>query len=889
MTDKRRPTTGAVLPSRTALVGRVDELAFLKQQYDEVAAGAGGRLVFVSGEAGVGKTRLAREVGRSARRQGGALLEGSYFRDGTAPYGAWIDALRASLATLPPERLETPGVSGAVVAQLWPELSDRAGSRAETPVSAEAQRRRLFDGVVALLREIARTGPLVLIINDLQWAPELALLTHLARHVNEISALVIATYRDDELREQPNLVREWNELNRARLASDLKLHPLSETDVRALTAQYVGAAPAAQLCGVLHRRTRGNPFFLEEVLRSLAESGALSGGQVGVSALDPSAIPIPESMSAVILERVARLGDDARTLLTQAAVLGQQFGFRTLCGVLERPEEEVLPTVERAIAARLLEDRSVIGEERLGFVDDQVQETLYCGLTAPRRRRIHLRIAQALERENERRQDSQVEELAYHFLQANEAASALEYTLGAGNRAYRLAAWERAAQHFATALRLLEALGDDSPRRIQVLDRLVYLDYLLGRPGLPTIEAALASYLSAGNKPKAARMHRLLGMAWGSGLAGAVSWKRAIDHLRAAVALLEDELDSAEKALCLSGLGCLSYIGALDFETAGALLDQALALAERLGDADQIAHACSHRAGVLAHQGKLDEAEAYAERSWKAALEGQSPYLLLFIPSYVLVSWPWLNDREWVSRWQKRYATSLRRFQLERFESTMAGFTSLVGVLSGEPEPPARSGPRPDVSAGEPGEAYPFWLYFAGAAAAIRGDEDQAQAYFSRAFAADGGAWCLALVAAAGYYGRFLLDSGDTMRAEPLLSQVVTLARQRGLVTQELSLLPLLVELHVRAARLDQAEPELARAQDLLRGSHSWRGLAAGVHRASGLLATARADWTGAEAACTAALEVERSVGFPYFEARTLAAWADMYLARRGPGDRERA
>jgi tetratricopeptide (TPR) repeat protein len=138
------------------------------------------------------------------------------------------------------------------------------------------------------------------------------------------------------------------------------------------------------------------------------------------------------------------------------------------------------------------------------------------------------------------------------------------------------------------------------------------------------------------------------------------------------------------------------------------------------------------------------------------------------------------------------------------------------------------------------------------------------------------------------YYGRFLLASGDTAKAEEVLSKGYALAHQKGSALQELNLLPLLCELHVHSEDLGQAEQDLERAQEILACPQPWRGLAAPVHLAEGILATARGNWPEAERAFGEALEVERTHGFLYHEARVMVAWGEMHLKRDAPGDRER-
>ena len=416
------------LPVRTPLVGRTNELSFLKDQFEAVAAGGEGRLLFVSGEPGVGKTRLVQELGSYVRQRGGVFLDGCYLRDGTAPYGPWVDTLRAALRGLRREDLvQAVGPYGAELAQIFPELTEELGPFAPTPtLPPEDRRRQLYDGISGLVSHLAQRAPLVLLLDDLQWAPGLSLLAHLARHLGQSRALIVGAYREQEFKEQPALVREWADLNRARLSIQIRLTSLTEEETGRLVAHYLGEGPATELREPVYRITRGNAFFIEEVLRSLAEQGIARPSASGWEVLDSARISLPESITLAIEERVVRLGQTAREVLLQAAVLGQEFGFPTLQAVTGLPEEHLAAEVERAVAARLLVDRSTPGEERYAFIDDQVQEVLYSSIPAPRRRRYHRRAGQALEALYADRLEAHVEELARHFSAGNDPEKAAD-------------------------------------------------------------------------------------------------------------------------------------------------------------------------------------------------------------------------------------------------------------------------------------------------------------------------------------------------------------------------------------------------------------------------------------------------------------------------------
>lgn len=272
---------------------------------------------------------------------------------------------------------------------------------------------------------LCRRVPLCLLLDDLQWAPGLDLLAHVARRLPESRALIVGTYRTQEFGERPALLQTWAELNRTRLATQLPLALLSEVETAELVAHFFGAQLAVRLREPVFRQTRGNAFFVEEVLRFLVEGGTVRLGAAGWELTGPAQVSLPESMKLAVAERVARLGESARETLVQAAVLGQEFSFPTLRAMTGRSEEQLVEEIERAVAARLLVDRSSPGEERYAFADDQVQEVLYEDISTPRRRRYHLRAGQGLETVYADDLAPHLEELSRHFCEGSDRAGAI--------------------------------------------------------------------------------------------------------------------------------------------------------------------------------------------------------------------------------------------------------------------------------------------------------------------------------------------------------------------------------------------------------------------------------------------------------------------------------
>ncbi|MBI3969570.1 MAG: AAA family ATPase [Chloroflexi bacterium] len=877
-----------LLPVRTAFVGRARELAFLKQQYDEIADGHGGRLVLIGGEPGVGKTRLALEAGHYARENGGRFLEGTHLRDGTAPYGAWVDALRKELGGHGKTDLAAlTEAYGTELARLWPQTESIGAQPAAEPTIPEDQRRRLFDAVVLLLERLARRQPLLLLLNDLQWDPSPALLSHVARRLAETRVLLVGTYREGEIREHAALRREWAELNRARLAAQVRLRPFDEAEVKQLIANLLGVEPAEQLRTPLYRQTRGNAFFLEEVVHSLVEVGAVQPQATGWKVLDPTRLVIPDSIRLVVEERVVRLGELGQEVLTQAAVLGQGLRFDALQRLSGRSEDELLAVLAQALGARLLIDRSVSGEERYGFAEDQVQEVLYDGLAAPWRRRLHLRAGQVLETLYTSKVEEHADELAHHFGLGNERDKALQYAQLAAERAFRLGSWERAAQHFEAVVTLA---GPDESRRLTALERLIEIDTLLARPGLRFVDEALALYAKLGERRRAARLHRAASIRWSSGAAGRVDWQRSQAHLEAAAALLELEPESPEKAYVSSGLTSNLLFSRLDLDAAVAQGRAAVACAEQLGDRGQTGYAGGFLSVALAWRGEIDEAKQVARRAWEEVRSGADhPYLTAAVAFLLGPVWPWLQDRSWVEWWLESCWQQLDRLHVERYNRPIAGFLALIAALRGEPDEAARWLRRCDEEASRHPTLWPYLDCFRGAALGLLGRSAEADHHLGASLAAGRGSYGrLFEVEGAIHYGRHLLRIGQTSPAAGIIEDARAIARAQESPVQELQLLVLRCSHALAVGQFGQAAQRLQQAQALSTRLGSAPGLRTCVLECEAKRHAAVQNWTEAERALEEAWLTERRHGFRLTEARLLLPWIETLLARNAAGDRER-
>ena len=434
------------------LAGRGEELAALSDHFSRARAGAR-ETVLMCGEPGVGKTRLTTELGRRAHADGAIVLYGRCDAEPLTPHQPFVEALQHYVDAAPIEDLAGQvAAAGGELRRIVPELERRL-PRAPQPVGGdpEGERFRLFEAVATLLVEASATAPLLLILDDLHWADNasLLLLRHVARDSRAASLLVLCSYRQTEVPSSHPLEEALADLVTERKFARRQLAGVDETGVAAMIAPHMGERDPIIPARRLHAHTGGNPFFVGEVLRSLADRDP----EEIERALRSDEFELPEGVRQVIEQRVARLGDEVRRALSIAAVVGPRFDLRVLERVSGQPLDELLEALERAMGARLVEESpDVVG--RFVFAHALIRDTLYRGLGAARRARLHQLIGEALEAPAAGAPRTPLADLAYHFSNAADAQSskAVRYNLLAAEHAVRQLAYEQAALHYERTL-----------------------------------------------------------------------------------------------------------------------------------------------------------------------------------------------------------------------------------------------------------------------------------------------------------------------------------------------------------------------------------------------------------------------------------------------------
>lgn len=464
----------AELRARSAgpFVGRADELSKLRRrwrratevgEHSEDGGEAVGRLALLTGEAGIGKTRLVAELAREAHGDGALVLAGRAPEETLVPYQPFLEALRHYVLGAPLDELRsTTREYGSELARLMPELRRRAPDLPPPPDEPATERYRLFEAVVGLLAEISEAVPVLLALEDLHWAdrPSLLLLRHLARAPQPARLLILGAYRSNE-RWSDGFAAALADLRRERLVSQIELRGLGQLESAELVRLSSGQSPSSAFELALHEETEGNPFFIEEIVRHLSDAGVEledAGGAV------LRRVGIPEGVKEVIARRLSRLDSPSVRWLRVASVIGRDFDGSLLERVLDFEDDEFLSALEQALAAGLVAETAG-APGRYSFSHALIRETLYEGTSGARLARIHRAVGNALEEEGAERHLSA---LAHHFTRTSDPRDferAIGYASRAGKQASAMLAHEEAADHYARALDVLVRLGPASEQR----------------------------------------------------------------------------------------------------------------------------------------------------------------------------------------------------------------------------------------------------------------------------------------------------------------------------------------------------------------------------------------------------------------------------------------
>lgn len=461
--DRICPVQTRIGRNESPFVGRRNELDTLRALIRRTQAGHGG-FALLSGEAGVGKSRLVEETSRYAEDSDVMVLSGRCEAEGSAPYQPLLKQTEQAMRRLSAEEFrEALGENAPELARLVPEIRQKFPDVPESiSLPPEQEGRYLLHGCCEFINRIARAQPLMLVFEDLHWASESTcrLLRYLADRLHECPVLLIGTYRDTELKSGAVLSRTIQELLKERLVEEINLSRLDVSQVSAILEASAGQRPPDDLVSVVFEVTEGNPFFIEEFYRHLDESNKLFRPDGSfASAVDFTSGEVPRGVKLTIENRLARVSDNGRRVLSAAAVKGRVIDYSLLAHIGDFSDKELFDGLEEAEHAAFLEDVSTGREARYQFVHELVRQTLIGSLSLPRRQQIHLQVADAMEQATQSTGERDTAEIAFHLYQAGAAAGGertLRFLLIASQRALDTVAFEDALELLAMADEVLQ-------------------------------------------------------------------------------------------------------------------------------------------------------------------------------------------------------------------------------------------------------------------------------------------------------------------------------------------------------------------------------------------------------------------------------------------------
>jgi tetratricopeptide (TPR) repeat protein len=624
---ERVPSPRPIAAREIPLIDRVEEMNVLKEAVYGAVHGEGS-LVFIHGEAGIGKTRLVRELGAYARSRGVQVLYGrcpALFRmDGVPPYILWKEVIKDYLGETTLEQLNRViGFYPAEVAKLVPELSQKLRAFPQSlPISPEQEQNRLFEAVSQFITNISQENPLLVILDDLQWTDpsSLLLLHYLARGVHKTPLLLLGAYRSTDIDSKHPLSPVLTELKRERLPQSVSLKRMSLAEISEMIEQILEQAEIPpEFCQMVYEKTRGNPFFAEEVVESLKEEGIIYREANKWKFKEVSKIEFPESVKNVLKVRFSRLDDECQSILTLASFVGNDFTLEAMSALTGIEENKLLDLMDKMLKTGLIKEREVRGEGVCSFADILVRDVVYEEVSLLKRKKLHGVVGSALEKVYAKKIDEHSGELASHFLESGDKEKALDYFLKAGDKAAKIHANTEAISYFQSALRLLDETEDKFQEKAHVLETLGDIKRIVGEYDdcLKRWNEALLLRKQLDEKEKVAELHRrMAGVLWRD----LGKTEQAEENYEKALEILKAEPERVELAALYAARASMSYFTE-DVTKARSWAEKALELGKKLSAFEVVASAYVDLGLVLGAVGERKKAVENIERALKIALD----------------------------------------------------------------------------------------------------------------------------------------------------------------------------------------------------------------------------------------------------------------------------
>jgi class 3 adenylate cyclase/tetratricopeptide (TPR) repeat protein len=605
-----------------SLVGRTAELTKLKAAFESSLANRSS-VVALQGEAGVGKTRLMQELGVHAQSVGAVVLAGSASEAGL-PYAPWVEAARQYVAQAPGELLRRMlGRNASELVKLVPDIVAKVGTIPPSkPLGEQQDKVRLYEAVTQFFISICTESPLLMLFDDMQWADQssLDLLEYFVRSTSNHRVLTACAYRPEDVQPNSPLHPSLMKFNRQRLLETIQVRNLGKEETVELIKQMFGEQTITpEFADLIYERTGGNPFFVEEVLRSLVEDGTVFRTEKGWDREPIQELRVPNTVRTILKSRLSKLDPETMSVLVLASVIGLEFDFEVLREVTQIDEDKLLERLETALASGLVREPSQRGVFR--FVDNRIRELLLDDLSKIRRGKYHQRIAEAMEKAYAKSLDRHAELIASHAYDAGDAERATKFSIIAGDRNKAIHAYEQAVNDYRRALDLISLEGARDEEKAAIIEKLAECYRIAGQLQNSTRYYQEALEIFEKRRDSKACARACLGLSRTSfRTKGGAGIRDAILVLRRGLKYLEAEPESYEVASIYARLA--HNHGVIDeWDEANAWADKALAVGEKTQNYAAIALSLSIKGSFLTDTGRIDEGLPLWQRAFDLSLQ----------------------------------------------------------------------------------------------------------------------------------------------------------------------------------------------------------------------------------------------------------------------------
>lgn len=604
----------------TSLVGRKEELSKLQTTFQNVLASRAS-VVGLQGEAGSGKTRIMQELAVYAQSKGAVVLFGSA-SEGGLPYAPWIDVMRQYVAVAPAELLRRMLSSYASeIVKLVPDIAAKLGTIPPSkPLGDQQDKIRLFEAATQFFISLLKKAPLLLLFDDMHStdASSLELLEYFIRSTSNLRQLTICSYRGESVQSDSPLYQTLMKFNKQRLLETIPVNNLSKEETTELIKQTFGEHTISpEFADLIYHRTGGNPFFVEEVLRSLVDEGTLYRTEKGWERKPIQEIVLPKSVKSALKSRLVNLDPEAMSMLQYAAVIGPDFDFEVLKETTQMREEVVLEKLETAInqglVAEIPNDPS-----RLRFTDSRIRDLLLEDLIQLKRRRYHLKIAETMEKVYAKSPEAHAEVIALHFAEGGDRERTIKYSVVAGDRNSGVHAHEQAIRNYKLAFDTIEIEEGKDEEKAAILEKLAgcYDFASQFQNAVQSYEQALSTFEKLSDLRSCARISPKLA----NEVYRVKGPREALLLLRETLKFVEGTPESFEAAAIYSTMS--NFYALMDeYEEANVWTKRALEAGEKSENITAVANALQNMGYPLADAGRIDEALPILEKSLQVAIQ----------------------------------------------------------------------------------------------------------------------------------------------------------------------------------------------------------------------------------------------------------------------------